>query len=302
MEESESLSAGLTGMMEQLFSFALQLCGTYEEDPEEAVHEIRRTFKKCRATLRMIRDPMGYAMYYRENRTLRDLQRLLSSARDTSVFCSLLDGLQERYPAHAVGSWWDKARKEALAQKELAFLNIRKEGLIEQISLETQQAKERIGFYQLNGNDFGLVRGGVRRIYRQGRKISEHSYHADADPVLVHQFRKKAKYLQYQLNYLLPIFPRLMKATVKTLEKLTDTLGDYHDLHNVLIKLPAVAPRDRNSGKKLESLFDELEKEMAELLEKAGRSTRGLYAENPDQFIERIHSYWNIYADQSLQT
>jgi len=56
-----------------------------EEGMEMAVHEIRRTIKRFRAILRLIRDEIGYAAFYRENRFYRELSARLSPMRDEAV-------------------------------------------------------------------------------------------------------------------------------------------------------------------------------------------------------------------------
>ena len=45
------------------------------EDVHKAIHETRRTIKRIRAILRLIRDETGYNIYYRENRFYRNISR-----------------------------------------------------------------------------------------------------------------------------------------------------------------------------------------------------------------------------------
>ena len=63
--------------------------GPSEEDP---VHEARKSCKKIRAILRLVRDHIGSDVYASENRIFRDIGRALSSARDGTVLLETASG------------------------------------------------------------------------------------------------------------------------------------------------------------------------------------------------------------------
>src|SRR5262245_32429481 len=64
---------------------------------DEQVHEARKTVKKARATLRLMRDELGKSASARENGALRDAARPLGSVRDAHVLPQTLEELVARY-------------------------------------------------------------------------------------------------------------------------------------------------------------------------------------------------------------
>src|SRR4051812_44960200 len=61
------------------------------------IHSARKTLKKARATLRLLRPAVSSRVYERENATLRDVARPLSAARDARVLLDSLDRLARLY-------------------------------------------------------------------------------------------------------------------------------------------------------------------------------------------------------------
>ena len=78
----------------------------------EAVHEARKSSKKLRALVRLMRDAIGEKRYRRENTTLRDAVRPLAAMRDAEV------PLRKR-----MGTAWDVANAALfLASDEANFI------------------------------------------------------------------------------------------------------------------------------------------------------------------------------------
>ena len=57
------------------------------------IHEARKALRRVRATLRLVRDPLGEAVYRAENDALRDAGRLIGGSRDATVMVETVIGL-----------------------------------------------------------------------------------------------------------------------------------------------------------------------------------------------------------------
>ena len=68
---------------EQIERAQAQLKGP--DDVTTAVHETRKSLKRLRALLRLIRPAIGESVFHHENTQLREIARILSSARDRHV-------------------------------------------------------------------------------------------------------------------------------------------------------------------------------------------------------------------------
>jgi hypothetical protein len=96
LQWSESGTQGLQRILREQIAKALEsLDGTKLSD--ETVHSARKELKKAHATLRLLRDALGDAVYRQENAALRDAARPLSEVRDAKVVLDTLEMLVERY-------------------------------------------------------------------------------------------------------------------------------------------------------------------------------------------------------------
>ena len=211
---SADVALELKRTMERQMLYISSLFSTSSMDTSEAIHEARRSFKKSRAILRLMRDAMGYADYRRENISLRDMQRELTQTRDADVQFHLLTRISEDHPEFRKKSWFDMLVKHARAHYEMEMNGFRQSGKAAEISDYAHSKAEEIQRYELTGEGFEIIEGGLSRIYRQGREMGKTIIGEEADPFEVHAFRKRAKYLQFQLGYLRTISKPLFKAMV----------------------------------------------------------------------------------------
>lgn len=296
---SADLAFELKRTLEHQMLYISALFSTSGMDASEAIHEARRSFKKSRAILRLMRDAMNYASYRRENISLRDRQRELTQTRDAYVQFHLLTSISDDHPEFSKKSWYSMLLKHARANYEREMKRFHKSGKALEISRYAQSKAEEIHRYELAGKGFEIIEGGLSRIYRQGREMGKAIIGGEADPFEVHAFRKRAKYLQFQLGYLRPVSKPLFKAMSTSLEQLTENLGHYNDLHIAVSRIQEYLEQHKLGQKKnLELLFSGLREDMQESLLNSRTIYEIQYAETPERFIERIGRYWELHAGQ----
>jgi CHAD domain-containing protein len=265
------------------------------KDTGQAIHEARRSYKKCRAILRLMRDAMGYASYYRENITLRDMQRELAQIRDADVQYNLFIRLSESYPKYGEKTWFKGIIENAKTDYDLEMNRFKKTDKARNISHYTHTKAVQVQQYQLTREGFEIIEGGLSRIYRQGREMGKMIFSQEADAYEIHAFRKKAKYLEHQLSYLRTISKVLFKAMSKSLEQLTESLGFYNDLHIACTRIQEYAVENKITSRKQEILLSMLKEEMRKAKIEAKQLYEMLYVEKPKHFIKRINLYWESY-------
>ncbi len=251
-----------------------------------AVHDTRKDLKKLRSLLRLVRDSLGERRYREENERYRDAARQLSPARDAEVNLATLAALRERYPVQTPAS---PMLQEALEQ-EHGQLAVEGDALDERIA----QVIDAIGGgaagiddWPLDGDDFDLVRAGIERAYKRGRR-GLRAVRDDPSAEAVHDWRKRVKDLWYQLRLLQGAWPPVLKAAAKEAHELADLLGDHHDLSVLVEKTHAHAPDPA-------ALAALAAQRQAELLAAALQLGDRLYAEKPSQFTRRIERYWRTW-------
>jgi CHAD domain-containing protein len=78
---------------------------------DEAVHEVRKSFNKIRAVLRLVRPAIGDKSYRRENTCFRDAARPVTEVRDARILIETLDKLLEHFQAHVANRSFADIRK-----------------------------------------------------------------------------------------------------------------------------------------------------------------------------------------------
>ncbi len=155
--------------------------------------------------------------------------------------------------------------------------------LLEQL----EEGEGQIADWPLDENSWSLVEQGLTRAYRRGRRGMRQDA-ADSDLDAVHEWRKRAKDLRYQLQILRVVRPRRMEQAANEARRLSDLLGDHHDL--------TVLSEDLRNRRLARSERAALEAAIAgrrqELLEEALDLGKRTYAEKPKAFRKRIRGYW----------
>lgn len=67
LESTEKLSTGLKRIVREQIDDAIHQLTDLPDGQAEAVHDVRKRFKKIRAVLRLVRDEIGSDVYKREN-------------------------------------------------------------------------------------------------------------------------------------------------------------------------------------------------------------------------------------------
>ncbi len=285
MDVADSLRECIRG---ELASAASLLGDEFDADPVEAIHEARKSLKKARALLRLVRPGLGKHVYRRENRALRDAGRLVSGARDADVLVETVAGLAERYAGRLPEADFDGlAEHLRAAAAESRAAGAAGAGRAEAIDLLDGVAN-RVEDWPLADCDWATVAAGMEVAYGRGRAAFAA---ADGEPTVerLHDWRKRVKDIWYHQRLISPSWPEVLDALAEEAHRLSEILGDDHDLA-VLAELlegdsrPPV-PADPTG------LLELVAERRAELLECARHRGRLIYAERPAAFARRTRHY-----------
>ena len=253
----------------------------YPPRAAHAVHDVRVSGKRIRAWLRLLRDAMGTEAYRRENAAVRDLGRLLCRRRDNEVLAETLDGLaQSGSPAFAAA---DVMRLKTLLHLDTDPIDagVPFADVMMQVREVLFQAHRRVEALELGHGHSGRT---FRRIWKQARaayRVARDKPDTDA----LHEWRKQAKYLRYQLMALRDIWPRRVARWSKILKAQADTLGYEHDL--------AVLAEQLGDGPQAK----EIARLRGELQTRVLRKARGFYRPKPNEVGRRLTRRWKRWRD-----
>ena len=203
---------------------------------DEAVHGARKSLKRTRAVLRLMRDGLGRAAYRRLNLAMRDAARPLSEVRDAKVFvaaCAALRASDARpATATALGRIERRLRANLRAVSERVLGD---EELFSTVAAAVVALRAQVQGRHPRGGRAALERGlertygRVRRAYRVARERSSRRR--------LHEWRKQAKYFLYQLQILEPAWGAPERTLVGRLAHLTELLGRDHDLAGLRVQV-----------------------------------------------------------------
>ncbi len=305
LDNHEPLTLGLQRVVLEQLDLAVFMI-RHEPDPEKAVHEARKTMKRTRGVLRLVRGELGTFRYRQENVVLRDVARRLSAIRAAAVTIETAEMLADEDPS-AISPFARRrlvalltARLDALRDEVLHHPELRIDALTSLLCL-----RSRVGAYPVVElavdpkrpgirpfpDCFASIAPGVHRTYRRGR-VAMTAATASATVQGLHDWRKRVKYLRYQVEVLTPLWPEVLGATAGRLADLADVLGEDHDLAD----LAAVVATDRSlvpDERTRRNFLGTIERRRATRQRDAFSLGALLYDEPPDVFVRRVGAAWS---------
>jgi CHAD domain-containing protein len=259
----------------------------------ETIHQVRKRCKKVRGLLRLVRP--AFDGYKFENTAFRDIARPLSDLRDAHALIETYDAVAARFDdsvdrrsfapirarltqdAKRVAATGDAAERLGAAQAELAA------------------ARERIGDWSLDKKGYKAVRDGLKKTYKRSRNCMQDAWRAPSGKAL-HQWRKRVKYHWHHTRLLEEIHPDMMQPRIDALDRLTDLLGDQHDL---VVFEARFEDADDFGGPAtdLPAFLALVRQQKAELETEAFQLGRQVLAERRKALVKRLGGYWNDWRD-----
>mgnify|MGYP002625255634 CR=1 FL=1 len=293
LQVNEKLPQGIIRIAHEQIDDALSYLQSPEDDLDEAVHESRKCFKKVRGLLRLLRKEIGEEVYQRENVCFRDAGRRLSDLRDSAVNIKTLDDVRERDDLDLAPDHLESMR-EAL----VIFYHATRQRVVEEeqglakTADMIQAARHRVVEWPVEEDSFAAVSGGLKKVYKRGRNRLEDALEEPSIEAF-HEWRKRVKYLWYNVRILRPIWPDLMETLADEIHDLSDYLGDAHDLamlQQLVVERPSLLPHEDDRS----SLITYLEQQRDKLHTAAYQQGRRTYTESPKAFVNRLEAYWAI--------
>lgn len=298
-EADESVAKGVRRLARAQIDKALgELNGLGDAEPEEVVHDTRKRIKKVRALIRLAGGGLGRKLVDREDDRFRDAGRPLSEVRDAGVLVQTLDRLAEWSAGRAGPEPFGPTREFLLGLKREITRRVLDEGTaLKRLVGTLEEARREVKRWEVAGDDWDVLKVGVRRIYKRG---SEAFHEATEAPTVegLHEWRKRVKDLWYALDILRPIRPGYTGGRAEVAHKLADLLGDDHDLA-VLREVLSAAGDGAVDAVSAEAILPMIEARRAELRRDALALGRDVYGERPKDFVGRLRAYWRAWRSEA---
>jgi len=280
LSREEPISDGLLRVTTERLDHAIEALRA-GDDPVTAIHDARKDVKKVRSLLRLARGGLGDHAVRRAQDALRAAAALLSAARDADVLTGTVDDLAERYVGQLPHAAFTAAH-EAVAGGGTSSPAADVPTARAEAATALEAVRDGAADLRWERCDRSTVDGGLARSYRRGRRALRDRDVVDGDVEALHAWRKRAKDLWYQQRLLEEDWPAVLEAQAEEAHRLTELLGDHHDL---------AVLRDALAGGEHADVIALIDERSAELLDDALALGHHLYAEKPKAFARRMARY-----------
>jgi CHAD domain-containing protein len=250
-----------------------------------AVHDYRKAMKRWRALLRLLQPYLGdHGQHLRIE--ARDFARELAGARDAQAAIEALEELVESeapLSPRTIASIRGRLDEIRLGAEAATLTQAVRARLI--IALEN--AASAIDGWPVDQITFADLTRELAKTYRRVRKDAPEDWRA-AEPDVLHELRSRVVEHRYQMELVVPLWPKFGRVWVAEAQRLRDRLGAFQDLsvlHGFTKPRAALAPwRSR--------LVPLILARQATHAKAAQRIGGRLLAEKPKAFRRRLEALW----------
>ncbi|TVQ14107.1 MAG: CHAD domain-containing protein [Balneolaceae bacterium] len=259
VKKSDSLIVGIRKSLSNQLEKVLFLASEYDTNPETAIHEIRKAFKRMRSVTTLLM-PFIPDLSKSWNHFWRDYSRTLSDAR---VMCVRVNSIRV-FSDEAHGNY-KSLLNLAVASRNLMLHSVKKNGVIDELAAGMEESKRKL--IELVPADLELfdLEKGLIKTYEKAKKQLDKSLFSD-NPEDLHELRKRCKVIQYHTELMSGRSPEL-KALNRKISRNTELLGQYNDMNDLESwgnSTPGVSASDEWC-----LLLEQIEGEKADLRKKA---------------------------------
>jgi CHAD domain-containing protein len=253
------------------------------DDPDVAVHEVRKGCKKLRALLRLMRDAFG-PEHEKENTRFREIGRRLSEFRDRGVRVETYQKLGALFPEHRAVC----AEIERLCVLERSAQEVAQLRALAETVVDLGAALTDVETWSIGGRGFEAIEPGLKRSYRKARRALP-TCAEDVTSEHLHEWRKRVKDCWYHVRLLTPVWEPAMSWLRSELSALAKALGEEHDL--AVLRSDLV--ESTHAGAR--SLVEPIDEHRERLREEVRGQGERIFAERPRGLIRRIAVYWRAW-------
>jgi CHAD domain-containing protein len=253
-------------------------------DFDQTVHSLRKSSKKLRALLRLVR--LGFDGYDAENEAIRSMAEQFSVARDAAVMVETMSGL--------LGPDAPAAERQALARLEERAVHLRRQ-VGEDVLLgnavdQLGALRERIEGWTFSASGRDIVLPGFKKSYARFREELG-SARRDPEGEVMHDWRKAAKVHWYHVRLFERAAPDVLTDLAGRLERLGESLGDHHNLVVLSAWIETALP---TGGEGLEALRSRIVERQSELADDSFAMADQFTVEKPAALARRFGQYWQL--------
>jgi CHAD domain-containing protein len=258
-------------------------------DPVVAVHETRKSMKRLRALLRLVRPALGESAFREENARLRDIGADLSSTRDRHVLLETVVKLEANSSLARKGL--GQVMRDVLHVSNGREDPAAEAAAIKQALSRLVEAKKRFAQLRLEGKGFEVVGAGLEACYRKARR-SFHGAYAEPSDEGFHEWRKGTQQHWRHMVLFSRAWSGCFNARIAEARALSQLLGDDHDLALLVgfVQAEKGSALDAAQVTAIEKLARQRQEELRAVAHPRGVR---LFSEGARSLRRRMAAYWD---------
>lgn len=287
----ESLTRGVRRIALAQLAQAEQ-CLTGASDPVAAVHEARKSLKRVRALLRLVRPALREKVYRRENARLRDAARLLAPIRDKDVMRDTVAKLEERLTDNrkgCVAPLRNLLNGAAMPATGRPLPEVRK------AKAALASARKRFARLPVATEGIEQVMDGLHASYRGGRRALVRAQDRANDEDF-HELRKAVQQHWRQMLLLSRAWPEVCRARATAAREVAQLLGEEHDFA-VLAAFARTHGNGSLGEEDCDAITEACRARQGELRAQSLPMARRLFAERAGPFTRQMAECWAAARD-----
>lgn len=196
---------------------------------ESNIHEARLKFKRLRSLVSMSRFGLDLAETQRLDNFFRDQGRKLSSIRDAEVVGGMLKPMIKEIRSGEERTLLIRLRARLIYQRRKLQGKHNALEARQEVIHRLTRLQEEIPSWRPQEESSAVFLTGANSTYLECRRRLK-SLKKDQNDHALHAWRKQLKYLWYQMELLLELWPTRYFAWVSDLKELSQALGRHQDL------------------------------------------------------------------------
>jgi CHAD domain-containing protein len=220
---------------------------------DRAVHDVRVLMKKSRAVMNLTASQTDKELFERDYNAFREVGKITRSWRESSVYRKTLKELKKEHSEIFTLLGANKTIEALMGRTETeSESGTDLQNDLENIDELLNKAGFRIRFRNMISFDPKILITELNNSYN----VVVDKYlicRNNPKPVNLHRFRKRSKDFLYQLYFFRPLNPSVIKSLEKKLDLMTQNLGKFNDLAQLIDALEY-----KYTGSQVEPALDEL--------------------------------------------
>ncbi len=292
----ETVPDGVRRIVQEEIDSAIRLFGANSGSPrDEAIHEARKSVKKIRGALRLVRPELGKT-YRNESSRFRKVGKKLSELRDAAAILEVFDQVTKKFSGALDGTSIDTMRRALEEEKHALEAELDVDEVIQKTGKTLSAALQRLKTWPLSRDGFAGLASGLESTYRSGRKALAKAEKKQTG-VAYHELRKRVKDHWYHVRLLENMWTEVMQAHESSLKDLETWLGDDHNLVVLRKKLEG-RPEKYGGEAAVQAFLAVAGQQQEEFRKDAVSLARRVYAEKPAVFVQNLAELWDAWHEQ----